>query len=101
MTEKEPRMKRPPQTVFFAECKENPGKLQLWLPSHSIIYTECHSCGVKTSYAASGNCVNYRDHFNLYQIETKKRRGEDWDAYWNRAREEILKDLQKYVYTSD
>ncbi len=94
------QVKREPQFVMFAECKENPGKLQLWLPSHSIIYTECHSCGVKTSYSASGNCVKYDDHFNLYYIEIKKHRGEDWDAYWDRAREEVLKNMQKYVYIS-
>jgi len=101
-TSKIEKVKRPPQTVMFAECKAHLGKVQIWLPAHNIIYSVCQQCGTKTSYNSSGvTCTHYASHYNLYQIEIKRGRGETLEAYWDRAKEEVLKDLQKYVYTVD
>ena len=96
MMMKTDRVEKPKPTVMFAECKENPGKLQVWFPAHSIIYSQCNQCGTITSYAHSGVCVNYVDHYNLYEIEVKRNRGEPWEEYWERAEQMVLQNMKKY-----
>lgn len=91
------KVKRPPQTVMFAECKAHPGRVQLWFPSHSIIYSKCHQCETITSYDFGPGCVHYDDHYTLYEIEVKRGRGETWEAYWDRAQQLVLQDLPKYL----
>ena len=90
------KVAKPKPIVMFAECKKNPGKLQIWFPSQCIIYSRCASCGTVTSYEEKHGLVDYVDHYDFFEIELKKNRGEDWDQYWDRAKQLVLQDMQKY-----
>lgn len=94
---KKEKVAKPKQTVMFAECKDNLGNVQIWFPSQCIIYSRCASCGTVTSYEEKHGLVAYTDHYNLYEIEIKKNRGEDWEQYWDRAKQLVLQDMQKYL----
>lgn len=83
------------QIVEFVECKENLGRLQLWV-QNSIIYCKCRQCGETTSCMDTRN--NHKTHFNHYRIEIKRNRKESWDEYWDRAEKEVLLDPSRYFY---
>jgi hypothetical protein len=87
--------------VIFAECKANPGKVQLWFHDPCIYQHECLFCSTVTSVVDCVDASGFRNHYNFYRIEIKKNLGETFAECWDRAKVEVEKNLQKYVYILD
>ncbi len=85
--------------VYFVSCKKDAKhSLQFWIPSLSIIYSQCEHCKnvlneeVMTGYGQT----SMFDHYDLYEVAVKKEKGMTYEDCFKKAEEIVKADLNKY-----